>query len=106
MGKVVEGISAAFGSIDKFKEQFAAAATGRFGSGWAWLVSDAGKLKIGSTPNQDNPLMDVSELKGTPLLCLDVWEHAYYLKYQNKRADYITNWWNVVNWDEVAKRMA
>ena len=83
----------------------AKAAIGRFGSGWAWLVKEDGKLKIGSTPNQDNPLMDVSELKGTPLLGLDVWEHAYYLKYQNKRADYVTNWWNVVNWDEVAKKI-
>jgi len=105
-GKVVDAINASFGSMDKFKEQFAAAGTGRFGSGWAWLVNDGGKLKIGSTPNQDNPMMDISELKGTPLLCLDVWEHAYYLKYQNKRPDYIAAWWNVVNWDEVAKRMA
>jgi superoxide dismutase, Fe-Mn family len=105
-GKVAEAINGAFGSLDKFKEQFSMAANGRFGSGWAWLVSDQGKLKIGSTPNQDNPMMDVSELKGTPLLCLDVWEHAYYLKYQNKRADYVTNWWNVVNWDEVAKRLS
>ncbi len=105
-GKATDAIAGAFGSIDKFKEQFSQAAIGRFGSGWAWLVNDGGKLKIGSTPNQDNPMMDVSELKGTPLLCLDVWEHAYYLKYQNKRADYVTNWWNLVNWDEVAKRMA
>ncbi len=105
-GKVADGISGAFGSFDKFKEQFSAAATGRFGSGWAWLVSDQGKLKIGSTANQDNPMMDISELKGTPLLCLDVWEHAYYLKYQNKRADYVANWWNVVNWDEVARRLS
>ena len=105
-GKVLDGIASTFRSLDKFKEQFATAATGRFGSGWAWLVSEGGKLKIGSTPNQDNPMMDLSELKGTPLLAIDVWEHAYYLKYQNKRADYITNWWNVVNWEEVAKRMA
>lgn len=105
-GKVADAINGSFGSFDKFKEQFTQAAVGRFGSGWAWLVSAGGKLKIGSTPNQDNPMMDVSELKGTPLLCLDVWEHAYYLKYQNKRADYVANWWNVVNWDEVSKRMS
>ena len=105
-GKVMEAIHGTFESFDKFKDQFSQAAMGRFGSGWAWLVNDSGKLKIGSTPNQDNPMMDVSELKGTPLLCLDVWEHAYYLKYQNKRADYVSNWWNVVNWDEVAGRMA
>ena len=105
-GKVAEAIGGTFGSFDKFKDQFSQAAIGRFGSGWAWLVNEGGKLKIGSTPNQDNPIMDVSELKGTPLLAIDVWEHAYYLKYQNKRADYVTNWWNVVNWEEVAKRMA
>lgn len=105
-GKVADAINGAFGSFDKFKEQFSQAATTRFGSGWAWLVSDNGKLKIGSTPNQDNPLMDVGDFHGTPLLGIDVWEHAYYLKYQNKRADYVTNWWNVVNWDEVAKRLA
>lgn len=105
-GKVLEALNASFGSVEKFKEQFTQAAMSRFGSGWAWLVSDNGKLKIGSTPNQDNPMMDVSEFKGTPLLGLDVWEHAYYLKYQNKRNEYVNNWWNVVNWDEVAKRMA
>lgn len=104
-GKVAEALTQAFGSVEKFKEQFASAAMSRFGSGWAWLVSDQGKLKIGSTPNQDNPLMDSSDLKGKPLLALDVWEHAYYLKYQNKRADYVANWWSVVNWDEVAKRL-
>ncbi len=104
-GKISEAINSTFGSFDKFKEEFTKAAMGRFGSGWAWLVNDNGKLKIGSTPNQDNPMMDLSELKGTPLLALDVWEHAYYLKYQNKRADYVANWWNVVNWDEVANRL-
>jgi len=105
-GKVGDAINGAFGSFDKFKEQFSQAGITRFGSGWAWLVNDGGKLKIGSTANQDNPMMDTSELKGTPLLALDVWEHAYYLKYQNKRADYVTNWWNVVNWDEVGKRLS
>lgn len=104
-GKVGEAIQGAFGSFEKMKEQFTDAAMKRFGSGWAWLVNDGGKLKIGSTPNQDNPLMDVSELKGTPLLAIDVWEHAYYLKYQNKRAEYITNWWNTINWDAVAKQL-
>ena len=91
-----------FGSLDNFKTQFTDAAKSRFGSGWVWLIKDkSGKLVIGSTPNQDNPLMNVSELKGTPLLCLDVWEHAYYLRYQNKRADYISNFWKVINWDFV-----
>jgi Fe-Mn family superoxide dismutase len=104
-GKIADALTGAFGSFDKFKEQFTAAAMNRFGSGWAWLVKDNGKLKIGSTPNQDNPLMDISDLKGTPLLALDVWEHAYYLKYQNKRNDYVANWWGVVNWDEVAERL-
>ncbi|MGG9960667.1 superoxide dismutase [Ferruginibacter sp. SUN106] len=104
-GNLQTAITKTFGSFDEFKKQFATAGTTRFGSGWAWLYVDAGKnLKIGSTPNQDNPLMDTSEIKGTPLLALDVWEHAYYLKYQNKRADYIENWWNVVNWDFVQQR--
>lgn len=104
-GKLLDGLNGAFGSVDKFKEQFTQAAMTRFGSGWAWLVNDGGKLKIGSTPNQDNPLMDSSDLKGTPILALDVWEHAYYLKYQNKRNEYVANWWNVVNWQEVSKRL-
>lgn len=105
-GKVLEAINGAFGSFDKFKEQFTAAAMTRFGSGWAWLVNDNGKLKIGSTANQDNPMMDVSEFKGIPLLALDVWEHAYYLKYQNKRNEYVSNWWSIVNWNEVANRLS
>lgn len=104
-GKLADAITASFGSLDKFKEEFAAAAAGQFGSGWAWLIDDNGSLKIGSTPNQDNPLMDVAEIKGKPLLGLDVWEHAYYLKYQNKRADYIKNFWNVVNWNKVTERL-
>jgi superoxide dismutase, Fe-Mn family len=104
-GKLADAINAAFTSFDEFKTKFNAAATGRFGSGWAWLVKDAsGKLVISSTPNQDNPLMDVAEVKGTPVLGLDVWEHAYYLNYQNRRPDYCAAWWNVVNWTEVAKR--
>lgn len=105
-GKLADAIKGSFDSLDKLKEQFTQAAMTRFGSGWAWLVNDNGKLKIGSTANQDNPLMDSSELKGTPLLALDVWEHAYYLKYQNKRNEYVANWWNVVHWEEVAKRLA
>lgn len=104
-GKLGDAIKSSFGSFDEFKTKFAAAATGRFGSGWAWLVKDgSGKLVIGSTPNQDNPLMDIAEVKGTPVIGLDVWEHAYYLNYQNRRPDYITAWWNVVNWNEAAKR--
>ena len=104
-GAVADAIKSAFGSFDDFKTKFAAAATGRFGSGWAWLVVDAsGKLQITSTPNQDNPLMDVAEGRGNPILGLDVWEHAYYLNYQNRRPDYIAAFWNIVNWNEVAKR--
>jgi Fe-Mn family superoxide dismutase len=94
-----------FGSMEKMQADFNAAATSRFGSGWAWLIVQDNKLKICSTPNQDNPLMDVAEVKGTPILGLDVWEHAYYLKYQNKRADYIKAFWNIVNWDKVDKNL-
>ncbi|MEP2671216.1 MAG: superoxide dismutase [Cyclobacteriaceae bacterium] len=104
-GALADAINAAFGSLDEMKAKFNAAAAGRFGSGWAWLIKDgSGKLTITSTPNQDNPLMDVAEVKGTPILGLDVWEHAYYLNYQNRRPDYAAAFWNVVNWDEVAKR--
>jgi superoxide dismutase, Fe-Mn family len=104
-GELLNSINRDFGSFDNFKEQFSAAATGRFGSGWAWLVKQDGKLVVASTPNQDNPLMDVADVRGVPILGLDVWEHAYYLKYQNRRPDYISAWWNVVNWEEVAKRL-
>jgi Fe-Mn family superoxide dismutase len=97
-GDLAGALKSAFGDFAKFKEAFAKAAMGRFGSGWAWLVVDGGKLAITSTPNQDSPLMEGKK----PILGLDVWEHAYYLKYQNRRADYVTAWWNVVNWDRVA----
>jgi len=105
-GALLADIEATFGSFDAFKEKFAAAGVGRFGSGWAWLVVNHGKLEIGSTANQDCPLMGkaVAGIEGTPILGLDVWEHAYYLKYQNRRPDYIAAFWNVVNWNEVAKR--
>lgn len=103
-GKLIEVIDAVFGSLDALKEKFNAAGMGRFGSGWAWLIIKDGQLSISSTPNQDNPLMDVAEVKGTPLLGVDVWEHAYYLKYQNKRAEYLSAFWNVVNWDKVNER--
>ncbi len=102
---VADAIHSAFGTFEEFKTKFNAAAATRFGSGWAWLIKDdSGKLQITSTPNQDNPLMDVAEVKGTPILGLDVWEHAYYLNYQNRRPDYCAAFWNVVNWDEVNKR--
>ncbi|AMQ01138.1 superoxide dismutase [Pedobacter cryoconitis] len=104
-GELAEAIKAAFGSFADFKTKFAEAGATRFGSGWAWLSVGADrKLVVSSTPNQDNPLMDVAEVKGTPILGMDVWEHAYYLKYQNKRPDYIAAFWNVVNWDAVAER--
>jgi Fe-Mn family superoxide dismutase len=104
-GKLADAINSAFGSFADFKTKFAEAGATRFGSGWAWLCVTGGKLAVCSTPNQDNPLMDISECKGTPILGMDVWEHAYYLKYQNRRPDYIAAFWNVVNWDEVAKRL-
>jgi len=104
-GVLLEAIVTQFGSFENFQSQFSDAARNRFGSGWAWLVKTTdGKLKIGSTPNQDNPLMDLSELKGTPLLGLDVWEHAYYLKYQNKRPDYIAACWSLFNWEVLERR--
>jgi superoxide dismutase, Fe-Mn family len=104
-GSLATNIDSSFGSFDAFKKQLTDTGVNRFGSGWAWLIVDADKrLRIGSTPNQDNPLMDVSDIKGFPLLGLDVWEHAYYLRYQNKRADYINNWWKVVNWNYVQQR--
>lgn len=102
-GELADAINSSFGSFDKFKEQFTNAALTRFGSGWAWLVAQNNKLVISSTPNQDNPLMDIAEVQGTPILNIDVWEHAYYLKYRNRRPEYIENFFNVINWDEVAK---
>lgn len=103
-GDLLKILNATFGSYENFKEAFTKAALTRFGSGWAWLVKQGEGLVISSTPNQDNPLMDLAEIKGTPLLGLDVWEHAYYLKYQNRRPDYVEAFFNVVNWDEVTKR--
>jgi Fe-Mn family superoxide dismutase len=102
-GNLAQAIDAAFGSFEAMQEKFNAAGVGRFGSGWAWLVANDGKLSISSTPNQDNPLMDVAEAKGTPILGCDVWEHAYYLKYQNRRPEYLKAFWNVVNWKKVAE---
>jgi Fe-Mn family superoxide dismutase len=103
-GDLLKAIEKSFGSFDNFRETFSKAAATRFGSGWAWLVHSDGKLVVTSTPNQDNPLMDIAEVKGQPLLMLDVWEHAYYLKYQNRRADYIAAFWNVINWDWVSEK--
>ena len=104
-GAIAEAINTAFGSIEEFKTKFNTAGTTRFGSGWAWLlVTPEKKLTISSTPNQDNPLMDIAEVKGIPVMGVDVWEHAYYLHYQNRRPDYLSAWWNVVNWDEVSRR--
>ena len=106
-GDLAKAIDETFGSFEEFKKKFAEAGTTRFGSGWAWLsVSSDGKIQVSSTPNQDNPLMDVAEVKGIPILGMDVWEHAYYLKYQNKRPDYIAAFWNVVDWNAVADRYA
>ncbi|MHB2156417.1 superoxide dismutase [Calditrichota bacterium GD2] len=102
VGELAKAIDSAFGSFDAFKEQFHKAGMTRFGSGWAWLiVNDQKQLVIGSTPNQDNPLMDISEFRGTPVLGVDVWEHAYYLKYQNRRNEYLNNFFNVINWEKV-----
>lgn len=104
VGKLAEAIDASFGSFDTFKEKFTQAGITRFGSGWAWLIVSNGKLEICSTPNQDNPLMELAEVKGTPILGVDVWEHAYYLKYQNRRPEYLTAFWNVVDWKKAEER--
>ncbi|NOG96604.1 MAG: superoxide dismutase [Ignavibacteriae bacterium] len=103
-GDLADAIDSTFGSFDNFKKQFSDAAATRFGSGWAWLVVSDGKLVVTSTPNQDNPLMDLTDVHGTPILGIDVWEHAYYLNYQNRRPDYVSAFYNVINWDEVARR--
>lgn len=105
-GKLADAINETFGSLDALKEKINAAGTTRFGSGWAWLLVKDGKLEVSSTPNQDNPLMDVAEVKGTPILGIDVWEHAYYLKYQNKRPDYLKAIWSVINWNKVGEHYA
>lgn len=102
-GALADAINDVFGSFDSFKEKVNTAGATRFGSGWAWLIINNGTLQVTSTPNQDNPLMDVAEVKGTPILGIDVWEHAYYLKYQNRRPEYLTNVWNVINWNKVAE---
>ena len=103
-GELLNALNASFGSVDAFKEAFSKAAATRFGSGWAWLVKKGSELVVSSTPNQDNPLMDVAEVQGLPILGIDVWEHAYYLKYQNRRPEYIDAFLKVINWDEVGKR--
>ena len=103
-GELLDAINESFGSIENFRESFVQAALTRFGSGWAWLVLQNNKLVVSSTPNQDNPLMDVVEVQGTPVLGVDVWEHAYYLNYQNRRPDYVNAFWNLINWDEVTRR--
>jgi Fe-Mn family superoxide dismutase len=105
-GRLADAINQTFGSFDALKEKVNTAGATRFGSGWAWLIVKDGKLEVTSTPNQDNPLMDVAEVKGTPLLGIDVWEHAYYLKYQNRRPEYLTNIWNVISWAKVSERFA
>lgn len=105
-GKLADAINSTFGSLEALQEKVNTAGATRFGSGWAWLIVKDGKLEVTSTPNQDNPLMDVAEVKGTPILGIDVWEHAYYLKYQNKRPDYLKAIWNVINWDKVAEHYA
>jgi len=105
-GKLAEAINSTFGSLEALQEKVNTAGATRFGSGWAWLIVKDGKLEVSSTPNQDNPLMDVAEVKGTPILGIDVWEHAYYLKYQNKRPDYLKAVWNVINWSKVAEHFA
>lgn len=102
-GPLLQAINSRFGSLESFKEKFNAEAMGRFGSGWTWLIKTPQGLEILSTPNQDSPVMDVVNPQGTPVLAVDVWEHAYYLKYQNKRAEYLKNWWSVVNWSEVSR---
>ncbi len=105
-GKLAEAINSTFGSLEALQEKVNTAGATRFGSGWAWLIVKDGKLEVSSTPNQDNPLMDVADVKGTPILGIDVWEHAYYLKYQNKRPDYLKAIWNVINWSKVAEHFA